>query len=112
MKAAEELTNKHGISTAALNFASIKPLDVEAIAEAAKTGLIVTAEDHHIDTGLGSLVAAVVAENSLPCVLVRLGVKKYGSSGKPEELYRSEGIDSEGIIKAVLQARAVAPSKA
>ena len=105
VKAAEELTKKHGISTAALNFASIKPLDVEAIAEAAKTGLIVTAEDHHIDTGLGSLVAAVVAENSLPCVLVRLGVKKYGSSGKPEELYRAEGIDSEGIIKAVLQGR-------
>ncbi|MGC9964149.1 MAG: transketolase [Syntrophobacteraceae bacterium] len=112
VKAAEELSEKHGISAAALNFASIKPLDVEAIAEAAKTGLIVTAEDHHIDTGLGSLVAAVIAENSLPCRLVRLGVKKYGSSGKPEELYRSEGIDSEGIIKAVLQARAVAPSKA
>jgi transketolase len=112
VKAAEELSEKHGISAAALNFASIKPLDVEAIAEAAKTGLIVTAEDHHIDTGLGSLVAAVIAENSLPCRLVRLGVKNYGSSGKPEELYRSEGIDSEGIIKAVLQARAVAPSKA
>jgi transketolase len=97
---------------AVLNFASIKPLDVEAIVQAAQTGLIVTAEDHHIDTGLGSLVAAIIAENSLPCRLVRLGVKKYGSSGKPEELYRSEGIDSEGIMKAVLQARATAPSKA
>jgi transketolase len=111
VKASEELTKKYAISTAALNFASIKPLDVEAIAEAAKTGLIVTAEDHHIDTGLGSLVAAVIAENSLPCKLVRLGVKEYGSSGKPEELYRSEGIDSEGIIRAVLQARAVAHSR-
>jgi transketolase len=112
VKASEELTQKHGISTAALNFASIKPLDIEAITEAAQTGLIVTAEDHHIDTGLGSLVAAVVAEKSLPCRLVRLGVKKYGSSGKPEELYRAEGIDSQGIIEAVLQAQATAPSKA
>ena len=112
VKAAGELVEKHGIRAAVLNFASIKPLDIEAIVLASKTGLMVTVEDHHIDTGLGSLVSAVVAEKSLPCTLVRLGVKKYGSSGKPEELYRSEGIDSEGIMKAVLQARAVVSSKA
>lgn len=112
VKAAEELAREHGIKAAAVNFASIKPLDVEAIVQASQTGLIVTAEDHHIDTGLGSLVASVIAENCLPCRLVKLGVKKYGSSGKPADLYRSEGIDSRGIIEAVVQARAVAPSRA
>ncbi len=111
VKAAEKLSENHGVSVAALNFASIRPLDVESIIRAAKTGLIVTAEDHRIDSGLGSMVAAIIAENSLPCRLVRLGVTKYGSSGKPEDLYGSEGIDSEGIMKAVLQARAVAPLK-
>jgi transketolase len=111
VKASEMLAKNHGVSAAVLNFASVKPLDVEAITRAAKTGLIVTAEDHRIDTGLGSMVAAIIAENSIPCRLVRLGVKKYGSSGKPEDLYRSEGIDSEGIMKAVLQAQAVAPLK-
>jgi transketolase len=40
-----------------LNFASIKPLDAAAIAEAAKTGLLITAEDHHVDTGLGARVS-------------------------------------------------------
>ena len=48
VKASEKLNRQYGISTAALNFASIKPFDVDAIVEAAKTGLIVTAEDHHI----------------------------------------------------------------
>ncbi|SPF51688.1 Transketolase domain protein [Syntrophobacter sp. SbD1] len=105
VKACEELSKNHGVDTALLNFASIRPLDAEAIAEAAKTGLIVTVEDHHIDTGLGSLAAAVLAENALPCRLVRLGVKKYGFSGTPEELYNAEGIDREGIVKAVLNAR-------
>jgi transketolase len=71
----------------------------------------VTAEDHHIDTGLGSLVAAIMAENSLPCRLVRLGVTKYGFSGKPEELYRSESINRQGIVKAVVQARTTVHSK-
>ncbi|MGA2403236.1 MAG: transketolase [Syntrophobacteraceae bacterium] len=104
VKACEDLAKNHGVRAAVANFASIRPLDVAAVALAAKTGLIVTAEDHHIDTGLGSLVAAIVAENALPCRLVRLGVKRYGFSGKPEELYRSEGIDGEGIVKAVLQA--------
>ncbi len=104
VKAGDELAKNHGVRVAVLNFASIKPLDAESIVNAAKTGLIVTIEDHHIDTGLGSLAAVILAENSLPCRLLRLGVKKYGFSGKPEELYSSEGINREGIIKAVLNA--------
>ncbi len=111
VKACEELAKNYDIRAAVVNFASIKPLDIAAVAQAAKTGLIVTAEDHHIDTGLGSLVAAILAENSLPCRLVRLGVTRYGFSGKPEELYRSEGINSQGIVKAVVQARATVNSK-
>jgi transketolase len=103
LKAWEELANLHGIEVGVLNFASIKPLDVEAVVEAAKTGLVITAEDHHIDTGLGARVATVLADGGLPCRLVRLGVKKYGFSGKPEELYRIEGINWEGIVKAVVQ---------
>jgi len=104
VKASEELAKNHGIRAAVLNFASIKPLDIDAILQAAKTGLVVCAEDHHIDTGLGSLVAVILAENALACRLVRLGVKRYGFSGTPEELYSSEGINRDGIVKAVLQA--------
>ena len=66
VKACEELAKNHEIRAAVVNFASIKPLDIAAMVEAAKTGLIVTAEDHHIDTGLGSLVAAIMAEIHCP----------------------------------------------
>ncbi|MCE5332952.1 MAG: transketolase [Desulfobacteraceae bacterium] len=105
LRAREELASQHGIEAAVLNFASIKPLDGEAVVEAAKTGLIVTSEDHHVDTGLGSRVAAVIADRGLACRLVRLGVSAYGTSGKPGELYRREGINWEGMVKAVLKAR-------
>ncbi len=104
-KARDELAGRHGIEAAVINFASIKPLDVESILEAARTGLIVTAEDHHVDTGLGARISAVLAENGSSCRLIRLGVKRYGFSGKPEELYKSEGINWEGMVQAVLQAR-------
>ena len=103
LKAREELANVHGIEAAVWNFASIRPLDAEAVEDAAKTGLIITAEDHNVDTGLGARVAAVIAGRALGCRLVRLGVKKYGFSGKPEDLYHMEGIDWEGIMGAVLQ---------
>ncbi|MFZ2445023.1 MAG: transketolase [Syntrophobacteraceae bacterium] len=111
LKARDELAAKHGIEVTVLNFASIKPLDVEAVEQAAATGLIITAEDHQVDTGLGARVATVLAEKGLACGFVRLGVKKYGLSGNPEDLYRLEGISWEGIVKAVLQDRSAGRSK-
>jgi transketolase len=103
--ARDELAQKHGLQLAVLNFASIKPLDADAILDAARTGLVITVEDHHVDTGLGARVANVLADNGVPSRLIRLGVKGYGSSGSPEELYRLEGIDRTGIIKTVLEAQ-------
>ncbi|MGC9196732.1 MAG: transketolase [Syntrophobacteraceae bacterium] len=105
VKAADDLAATHGVKTAALNFASVIPTDRDAIARAAETGLIVTVEDHHAGTGLGSIVAETLAENGLQCKLVRLGVKKYGFSGTPAELYQAAGIDRVGIVGAVLQAK-------
>jgi transketolase len=102
IKAHDKLREQHGIHAAVLNFGSIKPLDEQAIVAAAKTGLIVTAEDHHVDTGLGARVATLLASSGLPCRLQRLGVRQYGTSGKPMELYAAEGLDADGIVKAVL----------
>jgi transketolase len=106
LRAREELAGKHGLKLAVINFASIKPLDTEAILEAAKTGFLITAEDHHVDTGLGARVAVTLADAGAASRLVRLGVRHYGSSGKPGDLYREAGIDSSGIVRAVLEERA------
>lgn len=104
--AARELRAEHGLRLAVLNMASIKPLDVEAVRKVAETGLIVTVEDHHPDTGLGARVALAVADAGVACRVIRLGVKAYGLSGKPGDLYRLEGIDQHGIMASVLEARA------
>ena len=52
-RAQAELKAKHGLKLALLNFVSIKPLNTEAILDVARTGFIVTVEDHHADTGFG-----------------------------------------------------------
>jgi transketolase len=106
VQAHEELKTHQGVEMAVVNFASLKPLDRDAIVTAARTGFIITAEDHHVDTGLGIQTAGVLASAGSPCRLMRLGVKHYGTSGRPEDLYRAEGIDCAGLVDAVLKARA------
>ncbi len=93
---------EEGIKVRVLNMHTIKPIDEEAIMNAAEqTGLIVTAEEHSIIGGLGSAVAEVVCSN-YPVPVMRVGVKDtFGESGKPEELLKAYGLTAEAIVKAV-----------
>ncbi len=106
VEAQKQLAEKHGIEVAVVNFGSIKPLDADAVLEAAKTGFILTVEDHHADTGLGARVATVLADTGTSVKLVRLGVRRYGYSGGAAALFHSECIDVEGIVKTVREASA------
>lgn len=91
-----------GIEIQVLNISCMSDLDVEAILKAAHTGIVITYEDHHVQTGLGSLVANVIAEHGLPIRFHKMGITQYGSSGKPEELYKMQGLDVESLVQAIL----------
>lgn len=99
---AYELLKQKGISVKVLNMSCPCDIDKDAIKQAAKTRVIVTLEDHNKNTGLGSMVAQVLAEQSLSVKFIRLGVDHYGESGKPEELYKAFGMDEESIAKTIL----------
>jgi len=92
-----------GIEVQVLNISCLSDLDVRGIQAAAKTGLIVTYEDHHIQTGLGSLVANVLAEKRLGTRFRKMGITRYGSSGKPDDLYKMQGLDVESLVKTVME---------
>ncbi len=96
MEAWRKLTDD-GFSVAVLMSASIAPFDRQSVIEAAKIGPILTVEDHHADTGLGSIVGMILAEEEIGVAFKRLGVTRYGSSGKPADLYAAQGLDGEGI---------------
>ncbi|WP_456431996.1 transketolase [Thermosulfuriphilus sp.] len=96
---AREILAREGISVGVLNMASFKPLDVKSIMDAALIGPIVTAEDHVVDTGLGAAVARVLADSGVAVPLKRCGVSHYGSSGKPDDLYRRQGLDPESLAQ-------------
>lgn len=101
LAAAEEL-EKEGISVRVLDMHTIKPLDEEAVIKAAKeTKSIITAEEHSVIGGLGSMVASVTAAHC-PVKVTMVGVQdRFGQSGKPAELMKEYGITAADIVKAV-----------
>jgi len=96
---AREILATEGISARVINIHSIKPLDEEIIAKAAReTGAIVTAEEHYIMGGLGSAVCeAVCKTNPVPVKII--GTDRFGKSGKPAELFEEYGLTAENIVK-------------
>ena len=96
-----KLLKDAGIDVGVLNMASLLPLDKESLHEAAAIGPVITAEDHHIETGLGAAAALVFAESGQAVQMKRLGVGRYGASGKPADLYKSQGLDPASLAAAV-----------
>jgi transketolase len=97
---AQEL-EKIGIYAGVLNMHTIKPLDIEAIQEAASyTGNIVVVEEHQIATGLGEMVARVLLENNISCRFTSIGVEdRFGRTAKSqEELWKVYGLDKGSIF--------------
>ena len=95
---AAEILAKEGIDAEVINIHTIKPLDTELIAAAAKkTGAVVTAEEHSIIGGLGAAVCEALAE-SCPVPVFRVGVEdKFGQSGQVPELLEIYGLTAENI---------------
>ncbi len=94
-----------GINAELINIHTIKPLDVEAVLKSvAKTGCVVTAEEHMRNGGLGDSIAQVLALNN-PKPLEMVAVNDvFGQSGTPDELLKHYHLDTPDIVEAVKKA--------
>ena len=103
--AAKETLANEGISARVINMHTIKPLDKEIVAAAAReTGAIVTAEEHNIIGGLGSAVAEAVCE-VCPVPVMRVGVEdKFGASGPAVEMLKIYGLTADHIVEKAKEA--------
>ena len=103
LEAAKAL-NEKGISAEVINIHTIKPLDNKAILDSvAKTGCIVTAEEHNFLGGLGESVARVLAlNNPTPQEFVAKD-DTFGESGTPAQLMDKYGLNSAAIIEKTLK---------
>ena len=101
LEAAERLA-ADGISAEVINMHTIKPIDADLIAKsAAKTGHVVTAEEHSVIGGLGSAVCEVLAQRC-PTPVRMVGIQDtFGESGPAVELLHKYGVDADHVISAV-----------
>jgi transketolase len=102
---AAEILQAEGISARVLDMPTIKPLDHDAIANAAaETGAIVVSEEHLADAGLGPRVAQAVSL-SKPCVMEFVGIENtYAESGTPEALIQKYGLTAANVAAAARRA--------
>ena len=100
LDAAAMLAEK-GIDARVVDLHTIRPLDRETIAAAAReTGAIVCAEEHLLQGGMGSNVARVVAEQ-YPVPMRFVGLKDvYVESGDPWELLEKYHLTADDIVAA------------
>ena len=102
LEAAEAL-EAQGVSARVLDFHTIKPLDVEAVAAAInEIGRVITVEDHNILNGLGSAVCEIAAEAGKGRVK-RVGIRdQFGMSAPYERLLAMNGVTVEDIVAHAL----------
>ena len=101
LEAAESLAEK-GVSAEVINIHTVKPLDEGLVrASAAKTGRVVTCEEHSVVGGLGDAVLAALAADPVP--VRKVGVNDvFGESGPAVDLLAKYGLDAAGVERQVL----------
>lgn len=101
LHAAEILESSSDISAEVIDVLSVKPLDKEVLLRSAeKTGLVVTCEEHSIETGLGAAVSLLLCE----CRSARMkaiGTRTFGTSGSGVELLSKFKLDAKSIAHEV-----------
>lgn len=103
VEAAKALEAK-GFAVRVANASSLAPFDSAAIARfAGDSQRIVTVEDHNVNGGLGSAVCEALAESGKACPVVRVGLRDFGESATPEQLYEKYGLSAPSIAEACLK---------
>ncbi|GIP19217.1 transketolase [Paenibacillus montaniterrae] len=97
---AAKLLAAAGVEARVLNMHTIKPLDHEAIFQAAsETGAIITIEEHSIHGGLGAAVAEVVIQHQ-PVPMKIIGIPDEPAiAGKTAEVFKHYGLDADNVAR-------------
>ena len=103
LEACEKL-KEHGIEASLYSFHTIKPIDKEAILEAANSKYgIITLEDNNIIGGLGSAVSELLTSEKRSNLVKRIGIPDlYPIIGSDSELYNYYGMDALSIVKTAI----------
>ena len=95
---AAEALEKDNISAEVINIHTIKPLDKDLLLTSiAKTGCVVTAEEHNYLGGMGERIAGLLAVHSPTPIEFVATMDTFGESGTPEQLMEKYGLNAAAI---------------
>jgi 1-deoxy-D-xylulose-5-phosphate synthase len=92
-----------GLDLAVWDMRWVKPIDDDAVSQAAKTGHIFTLEDNAITGGFGSAVLESLADARSTCHVKRFGLPdSFVSQGCIDRLFESIGLDVDSIAREII----------
>ncbi len=96
---AAELLGSSGVSARVVSMHSIKPLDINAVLDSARTcSAVITVEEHMTAGGLGDACAAVILEAGASIGFKQVGIAdEYTVTGSQADIFRHYGISMEGL---------------
>lgn len=96
--AAEHLAREHGLQCRVASLPSVKPLDSDEIETAARTGAVVTVEEHMVNGGLGEACAGLLLQAGITPRLRIAGIPdEYTVTGSQADIFRHYGLSMEGL---------------
>ena len=97
--AAQHLAETAGLNCRVVSMPTIKPIDADAIFDAAaECSAIVTVEEHMVNGGLGEACAALIAQSGLAPKFKIVGIPdEYTVTGSQADIFRHYGISMEGL---------------
>lgn len=102
--AAKSIKERTGKSIRVVDMHTVKPIDRQAVLNAAATGKIVVAQDHLLHGGLASLVSEVLAEESCAVRYCSRGIPDcFETMAHAPFLYHKFLLDAEGLENSMLQ---------
>jgi transketolase len=99
---AADILAARGIQAGVLHVPTIKPLDVQAIVQAAeRSNLVVTIEEHTVIGGLGGAVAETLSEHR-PTRVLRTGLADvFGESASNDDLLETYGLSANRVADRI-----------
>jgi 1-deoxy-D-xylulose-5-phosphate synthase len=100
---AADMLAGEGLSVGVVDPRFLKPLDRELlIAEAKRTGMVVTVEENVRQGGFGSAVLEMFADEGVAVPVLRIGLPdRFVEQGTQQQLFARYGLDAEGIAASV-----------
>ena len=97
---AAELLAEAGIHAAVLDAVYLKPVDEEAVVDAATAGPVLTVEEHMPIGGVGSIVAEILGGHGIVTKLGRVAISDEAiEAGVPEELMNYYGLTPAAVAR-------------